>query len=127
MRAFLKTKSGQLAFFAFVTITGVYSIYGFVGTVHETHIRFIDQDLRAAWTESQKLPLGFARGEDYLRRLKSIKTAYAPSDFKQALSDYIGAYERSLIMMEAGRDPSAETKPMSEARARMIAIEREYR
>ncbi|HEX4666390.1 MAG TPA: hypothetical protein VH207_07310, partial [Chthoniobacterales bacterium] len=71
MRAFLKTKTGQLVFFAFVTISGFFSVYSFVDLVREKHVRFINQDLEDAWTQSQKLPLGFARGEDYLRRLKS--------------------------------------------------------
>ena len=126
MRAFLKTKAGQLTFFAFVMISSIFSVYSFVDLVREKHVRFIDQDLGAAWTESQKLPPGFARGEDYLRRLKSIKTAYAPAELQQALFDYIAAYERVLIAMEAGRDAPEQSKAMAEARERMLAVERKY-
>ena len=127
MRLSLKKKSHVIIFFAILIVSNVFGISSFIRMVRETHIRGVERDIGAAFKESDKVPPGFGRGEDTLRRLKAIKTGYAPADFKQALSDYIGAYERALITMEAGRDPSAESKPMSDARARMIAIEREYR
>ncbi len=127
MRAFLKTKAGRVAFSAIVMISGVFSIYGFIDLVREKHVRFIDQDLGAALAESQKLPPGFAQAEDYLRRLKAIKTAYAPPEMQQALFDYIAAYEKALIAMEAGRDvPPDHAKAMIEAKERLVAAEQKY-
>ena len=108
-------------------IGAVVSIYPCVRMVRGFQVQSVEKDIGAAFKEANKVPPGFGRGEDTLRRLKAIKTGYAPADFKQALSDYIGAYERSLIIMEAGRNPSSESKPMSDARTKMIAIEREYR
>ena len=126
-RSFLKSKLGRFALLLFLTLGGVFSVYIFAHLVPETHVQFIGQGLGAAWTESQKLPPGFARGEDFLRRLKAINTDHAPPELKQALSDYIAACEKGLIAMEAGRDAPAESKAMAEARERMIAIERKYR
>ena len=127
MHAFLKTKAGRLAFFTFVMISSGFSVYSFVDLVREKHVRFIDQDLGAALAESQKLPPGFARAEDYLRRLKAIKTAYAPPEMQQALFDYIAAYEKSLIATEAGRGvPPGDSKAMIEAKERLVAAEQKY-
>jgi Xaa-Pro aminopeptidase len=123
---FFKTKSGRVALLLLSTVVAIGSIYVFAQLVRQTHVRFIDQDLGAAWTESQKLPEGFVRGEDYLRRLKSIKTAYAPAEMKQALFDYIAAYEKGLIAMEAGRDAPEQSKAMAEAKERMLAAELKY-
>jgi hypothetical protein len=127
MRAFLKKKSIQVPINLFGIATGVWSVFGFIQQVRETHVRFIEEDLSAAWTASQKLPLGFPRAEDYLRRLKAIKTAYAPAEMQQALFDYIAAYEKGLIAMEAGRDAPEQSKAMADARERMLAVERKYR
>jgi hypothetical protein len=105
-------------------------IFCFVDSAHfvrRTHARFVEQDLDAALSESQKLPPGPARAEDYLRRLKAIKTGWAPPEMKQALFDCIAAYERGLIATEAGRDPSAESKAFDEASKRLTAIEQKYR
>ena len=127
MRSLLRKKSTRLAFLVVSVATGIFSVYSFIGLVRETHVRFVDQDLGAAWKESQKLPPGFARGEDYLRRLKAIKTGYAPPEMKQALFDYIAAYEKALIAMEAGREARAESRAMAEAKDRIVAIEQKYR
>src|SRR3954453_17399093 len=99
MRGLLKTKLGRIGFLGLVIASGVFSVYGFIGLVRRTHVRFVDEDLGKAWTESQKLPPGFERGEDFLRRLKAIDTNYLPQEMKQALFDYIAAYERGLIAM----------------------------
>ena len=119
MRAFLKTRAGQVAFFVFVMISSIFSVYSFVDLVREKHVRFINQDLEDAWTESQKLPQGFDRGEDYLRR-------YAPPEMQQALFDYIAAYERALVATEAGRDVPGYSKAMAEARERILAVGQKY-
>jgi hypothetical protein len=126
MRSFLKNKYVRVASIVLSSLIGVYSFYDFPHQVRQTHVRFIEEDLSAAWTESQKLPPGFPRGEDYLRRLKAIKTAYAPAEMQQALFDYIAAYERGLIAMEAGRDAPEQSKEMANARERILAVERKY-
>lgn len=120
-------KIGQATFFLFSIAGGIFAVYGLAHLVRVTHVRSLDQDLGTAWTESQKLPPGFARGEDFLRRLKAINTDHAPPELKQALLDYIAAYEKGLMAMEAGRDAPAESKAMAEARERMIAIEQKYK
>ncbi len=127
MRAFLNTKIGRIAFFMLVTAGGVWSVYSFIGTVRETHMRYVEQDLSTARTESQRLPPGFPRAEDYLRRLKAIKTHYAPPEMQQALSDFIAAYERGLIATEAGRDAPEHSQAMADAKARIVAVEEKYK
>ena len=106
------------------TVGGIYAIvHGF----RLSQVEAVDKGLGAAFTESDKLPPGFGRGEDALRRLKAINTEHAPADLRRAVSDYTSAYERMLISLEAGRDPSAESKPMSEAKARIVEIVHNYR
>jgi hypothetical protein len=123
---FLKKKSTQIALVIFSTANGIFCVYSFAHQVRQTHVRFVDEDLGAAWKESRKVPEGFARGEDYLRRLKAIKTRWAPPEMKEALFDYIAAYEKGLIATEAGRDASTEAKAMAQAKDRLVAVEQKY-
>ncbi len=127
MRAFLKTKVGQIALLLFSIIVGVFAVDGFARLVRVTHVSFVDQDLGKAWTESQKLPPSFARGEDFLRRLKAINTDHVPAELKQALFDYIAACEKGLVAREAGRDAQDQDQAMAEAKDRIVAIEQNYK
>jgi hypothetical protein len=116
----------KLSLLLLIVLGTVCGVYPFVNGFRRSQVEAVDKGLGGAFTESDKLPPGFGRGEDALRRLKAINTEHAPADLRQAVFDYTAAYERMLISLKAGRDPSAESKPMSETRARIIEIEHRY-
>jgi hypothetical protein len=118
--------STKLSLLFCLVLGAVSGIYPFVHRFRESQVEAVIRAAGAAFTEADEVPPGFGRGEDTLRRLKAIDSRHAPADLRQALSDYTGAYERMLISLEAGRDYSAESKPMSEAHARMSEIEQRY-
>ena len=118
--------STKLSLFFLIVLGAISGIYPFVHGFRESQVERVIRAAGAAFTEADKVPPGLGRGEETLRRLKAIDSGYAPADLKQALSDYTGAYERMLISLKAGRDPSAESKPMSEAQTSMSEIEQSY-
>jgi hypothetical protein len=125
-RSPLKLKSTRFVPIAFLIAASVFGVYSFASLTRKTHIRAIDRGIGAAFKEAQKLPPGHERGQDILKRLKTIDMGYAPSEMKQAVADYITAFQKLLEATEAGRDSSTESKAMSDAGDRIIAIEKEY-
>jgi hypothetical protein len=123
----MNSTSKKLSLLLLTVLGTVCGVYPFVHGFRRSQVEAVDKGLGAAFTESDRLPSGFGRGEDALRRLKAINTGHAPADLRRAVSDYTSAYERMLISLEAGRDPSAESKPMSEAKAKIVKIEHNYR
>jgi hypothetical protein len=122
----LNTKPKLIAFFAVLIAANIFGIYEFVRLARETHVHGILKDIGVAFEQSEKLPLGHARAEDVIRRLRAINTAYAPADMKQALQDYTNAFKRLLDATESGRDTAPDSNAMSEARAKMLAIDKHY-
>jgi hypothetical protein len=66
------------------------------------------------------------RAEDMLSRFKRIDLGYAPDDLKQAIHDYIAAFQQSLDAAKAGQDTSLPDKAMEEARLRMVSAIKKY-
>jgi len=80
----------------------------------------------AAIEQSEKLPPGLGRAEDMLSRFKHIDTGYAPAELKQAITDYIAAFQSSLDAAKAGRDTTPFDEAMGQARLRMAAAVKKY-
>jgi len=117
----MKRKSAQIYLCIFSVCFCVYSIYGFVDLVHQSHARAIGRDFGRASEELQKSPPGMERVEVFVKRLKEINPGYAPAEVKQALSDYISATEQGLDAIKAGRDSHQYDAAMADARERLIA------
>jgi hypothetical protein len=120
------TKLRRFVRIAVLIAAAAYGLYSFVGLIHKNHIRDIDRDIGAAFEDAQKLPPGHERGQDIVRRLKAINMDYAPPEMKQAVADYLTAFQQVLEATEAGHDASAAGKAMEDARDRMIVIEKKH-
>ena len=102
------------------------SIWLWVGFVRQTHARAVAREWGAAIEQSEKLPLGMGRAEDMLSRFKHIDLGYSPDDLKQAIHDYIAAFQQSLDAAKAGQDISVPDKAMEEAKLRMVSAMKKY-
>jgi hypothetical protein len=103
-----------------------FSIWLWIGFIHRTHARAVAREWGAAIEQSERLPAGMGRAEDMLSRFKRIDLGYAPNDLKQAIHDYIAAFQQSLDAAKAGKDTSASDKAMEEARLRMVSTIKKY-
>lgn len=121
-----KRKSVQVGFCVFSILLGVYSVYGFIGLVRQTHTRALEREVAAAAGQLEKSPPGVERAESFVRALKKIDPGYAPPEVKKALQDYIAALQQSLDALKAGRDTAQFDPAIAEARERLIAAVRKY-
>jgi hypothetical protein len=101
-------------------------IWLWIGFIHQTHARAVAREWGAAIQQSEKLPAGMGRAEDMLSRFKRIDLGYAPDDLKQAIRDYIAAFQQSVDAAKAGQDTSVPDKTMEEARLRMVSAMKKY-
>jgi hypothetical protein len=101
-------------------------IWLWIDFVHQTHARAVAREWGAAIKQSEKLPPGIGRAEDMLSRFKRIDLGYAPDDVKQAIHDYIAAFQQSVDAAKAGKDTSIPDKAMEEARLRMVSAIKRY-
>jgi hypothetical protein len=123
---FMERKSSQIVLLILALGIGVFSIFGFIGMVRQTHTRAVARDWGVALRESEKVPSGLGRAEDLLARLKRIDTGYAPDELKRAIADYINALEGSLDAAKAGRDTTSYDEAMDQAKQRMVAAAKKY-
>jgi hypothetical protein len=121
-----RLRRGLMVMLGMVLIVALLGGYGIFAMIRQNRVRSFDQQLGAAWHESQKLPPGFGRGEDFLARLKAIDTTSLPADLRQALSDYIAAFQAGVEAFMAGRDDPSSSKKMGEALQRIRALEQKY-
>ena len=121
-----KRKSVQVGFLVLSLLFGVYSVYGFVGLVRQTHTRALEREFAAALKQLEKSPPGIGRAETFVSTLRKIDPGYAPAEVKNALHDYIAAFQQSLDALKAGRDTAQFDPAIAEARERLIASVRKY-
>jgi hypothetical protein len=126
MHPLLKKTSTQIVLFVISTVGTIFVIRGFIFQVRQTHAKAVARNWGAAIEQSEKIPPGLGRAEDMLSRFKRIDLGYAPDELKQAISDYITAFQNSLDAAKTGRDTSGSDKAMEEARLRMVAAVKKY-
>jgi hypothetical protein len=122
----MQRKSAQVAAGILSVVMLPLFIWLWIGFVRQTHARAVAREWGAAIEQSQKLPPGMGRAEDMLSRFKRIDLGYAPDDLKQAIYDYIAAFQQSLDAAKAGQDTSLPDKAMEEARLRMVSAIKKY-
>lgn len=120
LEALFRRKSFQAAFCVACLLMIAWSIYGFIGLVHQAHTRSIAKDFAAANAELQTSPPGLERTETFLKRVKAIDTSYAPAAVKHALQDYISAFDQSLAALKAGHDTTQFDPAIADAKRRLI-------
>jgi hypothetical protein len=122
----MKRKSVQIAFLVFSIVMCAYWIRGFADMARKSHMEGVIGDLAAAGKAMEKEPPGIQRAESFLAKIKTIRTGYAPEEFKQAFRDYISGFEQSLGALKAGQDTAEIDARIAEAKERMIACYRNY-
>src|ERR1043165_5720450 len=113
--ALARKKSFQIPLAIIAVISFPFLIRGWIYSLRQSNTWDIERKMHSALEELQKSPPGFERAEKYLARLKAIENPYAPDDLKQALADYISAFERSLEAGKAGRDTTQFDQEMDAA------------
>jgi hypothetical protein len=101
-------------------------IWAWIGFIRQTHARNVAREWGVAVEQAEKLPPGMGRAEDMLSRFKRINLGYAPDELKQAIHDYIAAFQQSLDAMKAGQDTSVPDRAMEEAKLRMVSAIKKY-
>jgi len=66
----------------------------------------VSDQIAAAHKAAEKMPVGLARADEFIRRLKVIDPGHASPQVKQALNEYIGAMEQSLQAIKIHQDPA---------------------
>lgn len=122
----LKKRSLQLLVLIASLILGALSIHGFIGLVRQTHTRALEREFAAAVKELEKSPPGVERAETFVRNLKAINPGYAPPEVKQALQEYIVAFEQSLAALKAGQDTTRSDAAIAKAREKLLASVKKY-
>jgi len=105
----------------------VYCIMDFASMARNSHTQQLLREMNAINSNIQKLPPGIPRGEEFLRRLKTLDPGLAPAEVKQALHDYTAAAEDSLQAVKAGRDAAQFETAMAEAKQRLADCFSKYR
>jgi len=101
-------------------------IWLWIDFIHQTHARAVAREWSSAIQQAEKLPPGMGRAEDMLSRFRRIDLGYSPADLKQAINDYIAAFQQSIDGAKAGRNTSTPDRAMEEARSRMVAAMKKY-
>lgn len=66
------------------------------GIVRQQHARYVIRECMAATQSLERSPPGFARAEEFIRRIRAVDTSGAPGDLVKALHDHADALERSI-------------------------------
>jgi hypothetical protein len=122
----LRKKSVQLVIAIASIAFAAFCVHDFIGMVHQTHARAVQQNFAVAVERLQNSSPGVERVETFVRDLKAIDTAYAPADVKSALRDYTEAFEQSLDALKAGRDTTLYGPVIAHAKEQLIAAVAKY-
>lgn len=123
----LKRRWVKIALCICAVLFNAYCIWGFRDMARKAHMRQVIEEVSAASAASQKLPPGIERAEMFMSKIKAIRTGYAPAEFKQALQDYISAFEQSLAAAKAGQDTTKLDANIAEAKQRIAECYRKYK
>src|SRR4051794_14733097 len=75
--------------------------------IHRREARAIATEVASARAVIEKMPPGFERPAEYVRRLRAIDVAQASPALRQALTAYADAMEHSLELMKQHQDTRA--------------------
>ena len=90
------------------------------------HARHVIRECMAATEAMEKSPPGFARADEFVRRIRAIDTTGAPKDLVDALHEHIDLLDRSLIAARAGQDTKELDERVAAAKERFAAVVRKY-
>jgi hypothetical protein len=103
----MTTKRKQLVLaLVLLTFCLLSSYWGLMTLIHGRDARDISEQIAAAHKAAEKMPVGLARGEDFVRQLKAIDPGRAHPEVKQALNEYVAAMEQSLQATKMQQDPA---------------------
>ena len=101
-------------------------LFGVRGLRRQQHARQVIRECMAATDTLEKSPPGFARGDEFIRRIKAIDTRGAPNDLVAALHEHIDLLERSFAALREGKDHEQLDKQVAAAKERFAAKVRKY-
>ncbi|HSI14501.1 MAG TPA: hypothetical protein VK961_20795 [Chthoniobacter sp.] len=102
-------------------------IYDFAGMVRHRDTRYIVEQMNAAENSLEHSPPGIERADEFVRRLKKIDTAHAPTEVKQALADYATAMEEGLAVLRAQKDATSFDRVIAEKKQSLLIAVEKYR
>ena len=88
--------------------------------IHRREARAVAAEMASARADIEKMPPGFERPAEYVRRLRAIDLAQASPKLKEALAAYSEAMGRSLELMKQHQDTTAADQ-MCAQRAKELA------
>ena len=95
-------------------------------TIARQDARHVIRECMAATEAMEKSPPGFARADEFVRRIRAIDTKGAPKDLVDALHEHIDLLERSLIAARAGNDTKVLDAQVAAAKERFATAVRKY-
>jgi hypothetical protein len=102
------------------------TLVGVRGLVRQQHARQVIRECMAATDALDKSPPGFARGEEFIRRIRAIDTRGAPDDLVAALHEHIDLLERSFQALREGKEHAELDKEVAAAKDRFATKVRKY-
>ena len=103
-----------------------YSSYCWVSIAHTVRARHVSRDLYAVVDQVDHQPPSIERASEFVQKLHTIDTAYAPAEVRQALSDYTAACEQSLAAWKASGDTTTYDQKIREQSLRLKAALKKY-
>lgn len=90
--------------------------------VHKVRTRQIYNAIATAGEQYQSKSPSIESASEFSKKLHSIKTGYAPAEVKQAVSDYIIAWDSCLVVQRAGRDAKVYNQAVEENKLKLGAV-----
>ena len=97
-----------------------------VGPIQYQRARQVIRDCMAATDALEKSPPGFARADEFVRRIKAIDTRGTPDDLVAALHEHIDLLEQSLAAFREGKDHEQLDQQVAVAKERFATKVRKY-
>ena len=126
MKQWMKSKPAIALAGIVVALYSVYCIRDFVRLSYRQSTRDLESRLAAVTNGFASTPYGISQNEEFLERIKAVDASHAPTEVRQALHDYIVAYQGALEATKEGRDASAYAQPMAETKERLRLALRKY-
>jgi len=103
-----------------------YSAYNCLSIVHMVRTRHVSRDLYAVVDQVDNQPASIQRASDFVQKLHTINTDYAPGEVKQVLGDYTVTCEQALAAWKATGDSHAYHEKIREQSSRLKTTLKKY-
>jgi hypothetical protein len=100
--------------------------FNVLGTASRQQARRVIRECMAATEALDKSPPGFARAEEFIRRIRAIDTHGAPQDLVDALHADADALARGLAAAHDGKDTKELDEQAAAAKERLAKLIRKY-